>query len=665
MKHLVCTLCCILLIFEFFVEFFYIKDSYFVQLFLLAVNLTVFIFIHSLKIGICDACIILLGFYGLFMPSINSINTNLMLIELYKSIFCYFILRYIFTYYPKYASCILCAYTLGIFILEIISLYVYYLFSTTIYNSGLVSLYDLRFLYTPLGIPSNAWNSFQWLFGGILAVAYFYVKNTKIKMLAAITGYLILCQLLLSFSRGIYLSLLVFVIIFFLFEKKRLFIGHEKILLSSCAIFIIGVCIIYPNEIEKVFEFNKTVSQQRSIEGRVKSISVTFDVLQKYPWGVGLNNYTLAKDYYLVGDERVDSYTTYAPNIISKLLVELGYCGGFIYSMLCVSIIILLIKRKDRKLWIISLFLTAFFVREQTFSTMFDSKITLLLIFLLIAYLQRNEPVYDNEKKYKDIFRFLPFIVVTYIVWQFIHIRSSRESIPIIVNQAFHFRNKNPEKSLFYFEKASKKNQLDIQLSFYVYLHLVNKGDILIEELKKWTFIYPDKLIFKWELYQKYRREGFVNEAVEMFVFAILQEPNILRTSYWKELQFSDKEFFEQVENSLQIHISQAPSDPINLAKYGSIAMQLDDYETAELYLVRSNAQLPNLPKVWFNMACIYERKGLVNKANQCICIGKLIEQGIFPDENYIPTKSINIKDLIWNQYRFLFKVWYKTTLEI
>ena len=75
-------------------------------------------------------------------------------------------------------------------------------------------------------------------------------------------------------------------------------------------------------------------------------MSITSDILKKYPWGVGLNNYTLAKDYYQVGDKRVDSYTTYAPNTISKLFIEYGYCGVCIYLILCWSIVFFIDKEK-------------------------------------------------------------------------------------------------------------------------------------------------------------------------------------------------------------------------------------------------------------------------------------------------------------------------------
>ena len=667
MKQLVCISSCCLLTFVFLAEFFYIKATYFVQLLLLVFSLMIFIFIRPLKVGVCDICIILLGAYGLFLPSVNTINTNVMLVYLITNIFAYFILRYVFTYYGKFAGYLLSIFTVCIFVLLTISFYIYYLFSETVHNAGSSSLYDFRFLYAPLGISNNVWSSLQWLFGGILAIAYFYVENRKVKALAAITGCMVLCQLLLSFSRGIYLSALVFAIVLFILERKRLFVDREKFLLGSCAIFIIGIFFLFPHETKKVFEINKTVSQQRSIDGRVKAMSITSDILKKYPWGVGLNNYTLAKDYYQVGDKRVDSYTTYAPNTISKLFIEYGYCGVCIYLILCWSIVFLLIKRKERKLWIISLFLMAFFVREQTFSTMFDSKVIQLSTLFLVAFLQSKRVECEREKKnFPVILCFLPCIVMTYVVGLVLYNRNSKECFSFMVNRAIFLRDKNVERSLCYFEKALKKSPLDIHLSFYVRLYSIKEAEnTFLKELEKWISVYPDKLIFKWELYKIYRQKGFVDKAIEMFVSVVLQEPNILKTTYWEKLRFYDKEFTERVVNFLLIHISQKPSNPIDLAKYGSIAMQLGDFETAEFYLFSSNEQLPNLSRVWFNLACIYERKGLVDKAYQYNRMGRVTAQGIFTGNDYKPAEEKNIEDLIWKQYRFLFEVWYKKSLAI
>ena len=78
---------------------------------------------------------------------------------------------------------------------------------------GFSSLYDFRFLYKPLGVPNNEWSSLQWLFGGIITAVYIYSENKIIKGIALLSGAIILCLALVSFSRGIYLAGIVFIIL--------------------------------------------------------------------------------------------------------------------------------------------------------------------------------------------------------------------------------------------------------------------------------------------------------------------------------------------------------------------------------------------------------------------------------------------------------------------
>lgn len=88
---------------------------------------------------------------------------------------------------------------------------------------GFSSLYDFRFLYKPLGVPNNEWSSLQWLFGGIITAVYIYSENKIIKGIALLSGAIILCLALVSFSRGIYLAGIVFIILLIVLEHRKLF----------------------------------------------------------------------------------------------------------------------------------------------------------------------------------------------------------------------------------------------------------------------------------------------------------------------------------------------------------------------------------------------------------------------------------------------------------
>ena len=92
-----------------------------------------------------------------------------MLVYLITNIFAYFILRYVFTYYGKFAGYLLSIFTVCIFVLLTISFYIYYLFSETVHNAGSSSLYDFRFLYAPFrefpimyGVVYNGYSGAYW-----------------------------------------------------------------------------------------------------------------------------------------------------------------------------------------------------------------------------------------------------------------------------------------------------------------------------------------------------------------------------------------------------------------------------------------------------------------------------------------------------------------------
>lgn len=129
----------------------------------------------------------------------------------------------------------------------------------------------------------------------------------------------------------------------------------------------------------------------------------------------------------------------------------------------------------------------AFFVREQTFSTMFDSKVIQLSTLFLVAFLQSKRVECEREKKnFPVILCFLPCIVMTYVVGLVLYNWNSKECFSFMVNRAIFLRDKNVERSLCYFEKALKKSPLDIHLSFYVRLYSIKEAEnTFLKELEK------------------------------------------------------------------------------------------------------------------------------------------------------------------------------------
>ena len=200
---------------------------------------------------------------------------------------------------------------------------------------------------------------------------------------------------------------------------------------------------------------------------------------------------------------------------------------------------------------------------------------------------------------------------------------------------------------------------MDIQLHYY---KAVEMGDTV--RLAALSSDYPDRLLFRWTLYEWYRKEGLTDKATNELTRCILRHPSLLETGYWKELRQKEFKMTNDIQMKLRDSIQSATKDVIQLAKYGSIALQLGDMQLAEKYLTQANKQLPNLSRVWGNLAAIEAKKSNDVKGMLYRKRMNLLEQGIFIEEDPTLRKKPDIETMLRHDYRFLFTVWYKTRLE-
>ena len=107
------------------------------------------------------------------------------------------------------------------------------------------------------------------------------------------------------------------------------------------------------------------------------------------------------------------------------------------------------------------------------------------------------------------------------------------------------------------------------------------------------------------------------------------------------------------------------PLNVIELAKWGSIALQLGKNDLALSYLNEVSKQLPNLSRVWFNLASILEKEGKLEQASLYRQRGSIMELGVFSkDRSYMPPVEQDINKIINEQYSFLFNLWYNENLK-
>ncbi len=640
-----------LLVVSYLMRFFHVPDPELLFALPLAVCLAVCLWKRPIRITLIDIALLLLWVYGLCSPSVNRAGTLMSATGMANSLFAYFLMRCLFSQCREGSRNIAMALSACIAVLSLFALCQFFIYTKCVYNVGFDSLYDFRFLYRPLGVPSNEWNALQWLWGGMLAVAYLQTNDKRLKGLCLVAAMAVWCIILLSFSRGGYIAALICIILCGLVCYRRLSTFRTWVIGGCFALLSLFLCWQFKTEMAQVVRMNETVSQKRSTATRLEAMDFAKETVGKHAWGVGKGNYSLAHDFYIRGEQRSDSFTSYAGNMAAKILVEGGYAGIVIFLLMLFSVIAHIIYAKKREYWFLSIFLIGFFIKEITFPTFYDSGITQMSAFFILAYIQKE----NAGKDYSRIQKFTALIPL--FVWTGLFIgRKAHESKGCTAALIREYIGNHSKASL---EKAIKQSPMDIQLHYY---KAVEERDTI--KLKELSHDYPNKILYRWTLYEWYRESGDINNATEELAFCILNHPRLLATDYWQKLWQDDFRIAQSVENKLRSAIQAKPEDAIQLAKYGSVALSLGDRQLAEQYLTTANRQLPNLSRVWGNLAIIEADKGNTDMAELYNRRMNLLEQGIFAQKVHSENNKQDIKKILNQDYRFLFFVWYNTSLE-
>lgn len=655
LKTCICFFCVI----TYLMHFFHVPDPELLFVMPLAICLTVCLWKHPMRLTLIDIALLLLWGYGLCSPSVNSTSSLISATNMAVNLMLYFLARCLFLHRQEGVRWLCGTLTICIALLSLLALYQFAIFDSRMHEAGFDSLYDFRYLYRPLGVPSNEWNGLQWLWGCVVTVTYLQTTDRRIKGLCLLSGLMIWATILLSFSRGGYIAVLVCGILFVVYwfiKDKSVQIASEKSLSQR---WLIGICFVavtlflgwqYRTEIIQTFHMNETVSQQRSAAGRLEALDFAKEILNDHPWGVGAGNYAIASDFYRNGEARSDGFTSYAGNIVAKTLVEGGYVGIIVYVLVVISVSMRFILTKNRKsnYWAIFPFLLGFLIKEITFPTFHGSNIIQQSIFILLAYIQQDGGEVENSKGWR-IIAFTPIFVWIGLFWGR-HRNNNTDGTPSLI---LKYQDCHSVEAL---DKALQKSPMDIQLHYY---KAIENGDTI--KLIALSTDYPDRIQFRWTLYEWYRKSGQIDKAVDELMKCILRYPRLLETDYWQELWLKDNKIAGDVQRQLNIAIQVAPEDVIQLAKNGSIALQLGNMHLAEKYLMQAKKMLPNLSRVWGNLATIEAYKGNVGKTKLYRKRMNLLEQGIFIKDDYALNENRDIKMILEQKYQFLFMMWYKT----
>lgn len=674
----------------FLMPYFYVSDPFFIWGLFLSLFLCLLMKNRKIQYNGIDICLLL----NLLFCGISFYVTANILTEITNFIQCSYVLLYYFTLRfwlagMKEIRGLLFGYVICIGLLSILATAYFILFQKDVNEMEFSSLYDFRFLFHPLGVVNNEWASLQILFEGIILLAYNHYQDLKKRRWIVCIGILVFLQILWSFSRSIYLLIPICAIGILFIVRKNI---TRKKYLQTCGVFcliFISFLFVYSQEVKQTLKLNETISQQRSIDGRLDMWNLTGTVIKGYPWGTGSRTYPMILDKYLKKEKRPEGYSAYATNLISQLLVEKGMIGFILYFSFFIVLLLYVIQRREKGAWLAFIFLFVFLCREQTFSVFSDSIRIQWSFYTLLAFMQvpSTQKLQNNRKAWWGLC-FLPLLIWTACLFGRLwgdrnnrlnaeccsavqnkdwnrattEIEKTERVIPHLVNRGLIYLNlfdqlldkQFLQKADHAIQEAQNQNPHDVQLDYYR-LIIKNKIESREErdlfELKRLAERYPDKLIFKWTLYEWYCKKQDWDNAENSLKECILQAPRLLDTDYWRKKTEEDTVLVRNMENILKIQISKEfTEDPILLAKYGSISLKLGNLSLAEKYLKGALERLPNLSMAWYNLGDLAEMKGEKEESRLYKRRANILGGEV---------KKIELDRLLRSDYNLRFRIWY------
>lgn len=530
--------------------------------------------------------------------------------------------------------------SLSVFVLAIaaISTVSFSIFKDQVYGAGFVSLYDFKYLYRPLGNLNNVWGTLMLVLWGITAVYLLtYGKKGKGFIVGIMSFALVTVCLVLSFSRGIYICLLLSVLLFcghVIFSRGRLWLKVLK-----CAVlpaFIIAVAAIYKDDSMRTARLVETESQRRSLEGRIDALDYTVRAVRENPaLGVGTGNYSLAVNEFMYEDNN-DSYTNLAPNIVSQLLVEKGIIGTVLWGLVYVVLIIRLLvgRPRDRNVrMFIFLFITVILVREMSLASMLTDSRILSAVAVLLVLFQNN--IAEDSRLSSTVGRPVCAVISAAMLCGLciIHyafrndsrcyrnysatvergdyaaayrsLGKARDNVAtnVMASSAsleMYFGSgdrKHLLQSKAHIDKAVSLSPQDAHLSAFraVVLLYCQGTDSALAELDGLISRFPSNPSYRLLAACVLYHDGKEADSVPHLVQAIISSPSILESRRWHDFSETDPEMAAAVSAEVESRIGHKPEDPMLLSRYGKLLYLLGNAGKAGEYLSEAAALLPNL----------------------------------------------------------------------
>lgn len=582
----------------------------------------------------------------------------------------------------------------------------FFVFRHSVKLAGFEELHSFRFLFNPLGYTINSWSTVLIAVLGIILVTYYLCRASRItRRLLCLFFAITASSILLSFSRGAYVSLAIYFILLLFCMRSNMY----KWRILGFTLLLGGiVCYFFQKDVQTTILMNTTISQQQSSKGRIQASKIALDVFQKHMiCGVGKGNYTLAVDKSLNQDS-TKGYTSYAPSIIVLWAIEKGIIGILIYLFLafCIGRIMWKLRKNDMVI-IAGCTLFAIYVKEMSLATITTIPIGTFLCVLLLAIIQQPNNIATKVcqvKSRKLGYSSLIFVSIIYIIFLVSTLQHScsehyRKDSELAYQkgdyiEAVRLIEQTEKKVPYLICRAIIYIKCFIQVHDSVYLNKAESfladarrrmpEDVCIEYLqtKLWKLkgeenkaysklnelvaAYPKNALYHKDLFHLLYDRNQKAKAILHLEKAVRLAPSILNMKSMKHISQVDGAFYQSLKVSLLKN--DECMVPTDFARYGYILYHLGKKTKAEQYLKKSISILPNLSTPWLLLGEIKRMQHKEAEAELCMKRFCLLTNGAFRSslsaDNKNTIKDADDYDLIKN-YVLKFQEWYLSTINI
>lgn len=588
----------------------------------------------------------------------------------------------------------------------LLSILTFFVFHHSVEEAEFDEVYSFRFLFKPLGYTTNAWaTALIAILGVNLTTVQLFPDSKYIRRLLYFLSGLVTFAILLSFSRGAYIALGVFGILFLIGTRS----GVARWRLAGCTLLIgVAVYCLFPKEMQTTLLMNKTVSQQESNKGRLQTTITAWDVFRQYPlFGAGAGNYTLAMDKHRNQDTTV-GYTSYAPNIWVEWAIEKGTVGWVVYSFLALCIgKVCWQQRKNETVVVAVCTLAALFVKEMTLATVSSTAFSAFVCMLLLGMLQLP---YDNETAIVDCrlngrlrLGVLISVVAVGAACRFFMIRHGmheEECWRIVaafrqgdyqeaVRLAGGLGNRTPYLfcqavvNMKGFEHLQDSSYLRQAETFLAGARRQMPADVFVEyqQTRLWSMkgeeekaftklaelsaAYPRNVLYHKDLFHLLYARGEEQQAVLHLEKAVRLYPALLNMKWMKRLIHEEPELYECLKSRLLAEYSGV--SPADDARYGYILYYCGDKMRAMDFLKKAVGALPNLSTPWYLLAELNQECQNDAEAERCRRRYMLLRQGAFwgmiqgGKEELREPEEVDL----YQGYALKFRDWYKSSFDL